>query len=257
MKAILLSGGLLDENDPLFEFQAYRTKAMIPIAGKPMVQYVLDALSGVDVIDEIYVIGLDQTNVFPSSKPLVYLPDQGGLFANIQFGAKEIMKSSNQDETIILASGDIPALTNEMVKWLIAQVDSDLFDLYYSVIPRDVMEKTFPNSNRSYIHFRDIDVCGGDINVFNTRLFQSSTPLWESLTEARKNYLKQAAMVGIGTMLLILFKAISMQKAVDRICKKLKIRGKALPVPYAEMGMDVDKPHQLEQMKAFLENASS
>lgn len=257
MKAILLSGGLIDEKDPLVEFQAYKTKGMIPFLGIPMVQWVLDALSGVEVIDEIYVIGMDDESILQSSKPIVYLPDQGALFANIQYGAKQIIQASNQDETIILASGDIPALTTEMVQWLIAQVDSDLFDLYYSVIPREIMEKTFPNSNRSYIHFRDIDVCGGDINVFNTRLFKSSTPLWESLTEARKNYLKQAAMVGIGTMLLILFKAISLPKAVDRICKKLKIRGKALPVPYAEMGMDVDKPHQLVLMQSYLEKRSA
>ena len=157
MKAILLSGGLIDEKDPLVEFQAYKTKGMIPFLGIPMVQWVLDALSGVEVIDEIYVIGMDDESILQSSKPMVYLPDQGALFANIQYGAKQIIQASNQDETIILASGDIPALTTEMVQWLIAQVDSDLFDLYYSVIPSDVMEKTFPNSNRSYIHFRDID----------------------------------------------------------------------------------------------------
>jgi len=66
MKAILLSGGLIDEKDPLVEFQAYKTKGMIPFLGIPMVQWVLDALSGVEVIDEIYVIGMDDESILQS-----------------------------------------------------------------------------------------------------------------------------------------------------------------------------------------------
>ena len=36
------------------------------------------------------------------------------------------------------------------------------------------------------------------------------------------------------------------------ISKRLKVAGRAVVCPYAEVGMDVDKPHQLEIMRADL-----
>jgi hypothetical protein len=41
--------------------------------------------------------------------------------------------------------------------------------------------------------------------------------------------------------------------AVKRVSEKIKIKGRAIRWPYAEAGMDVDKPHQLEQMRADME----
>ena len=139
-----------------------------------------------------------------------------------------------------------------MVDWLVGQGLHMDYDLVYSVVPRSVMEGTFPGSNRSYIKFKDIDICGGDINLISTRLMQHATGLWEQLAESRKSAMKQLSMVGFDTLLLMLFKVITLDQAAERICRKLKIRGKALPVPYAEMGMDVDKPHQLELITQFM-----
>lgn len=88
--------------------------------------------------------------------------------------------------------------------------------------------------------------------MFNTRLFKYESDLWEKLTNARKSPLKQAAMIGLFTMLLIAIKLITLETTAKRVCRKLKIRGKVLVVPYAEMAMDVDKPHQFELMEKYL-----
>lgn len=252
MKSILLAGGAITPNDPLFDYRQYGTKGLIPINGKPMVQWVLDALCQSRAVDEIFIMGLDQSAGLVSSRPLVFLPGQESLFENIRYGTAAVHQASGKDETIILASGDIPSLTPVMVDWLVGQGLHMDYDLVYSVVPRSVMEGTFPGSNRSYIKFKDIDICGGDINLISTRLMQQATGLWEQLAESRKSAMKQLSMVGFDTLLLMLFKVITLDQAAERICRKLKIRGKALPVPYAEMGMDVDKPHQLELITQFM-----
>jgi hypothetical protein len=36
------------------------------------------------------------------------------------------------------------------------------------------------------------------------------------------------------------------------ISKRLNLSGKAIVCPFAEIGMDVDKPHQLEIMRHYL-----
>ncbi len=252
MQAILLAGGRIESDDPFYGLISTEMKSMTPICGKPMVQWVLDALSGSKVIEKIFVIGLAERSELSSKKPLVFLPDQGGIFDNICFGVEKIVEVSARDEMIVVASGDIPALTSEMVDWLASQIEVDLYDIYYSTVTRQVMEAQFPGSNRSYVHLRDVEICGGDVNIINSRIFNQANDLWKRLSESRKSSMKQAALIGLSTLILVLLKAITLDGAAKRICRKLKIRGKALLVPYAEMAMDVDKPHQLDIIKAFL-----
>ncbi len=53
MKAVILSGGEGTRGKP---FTNYFPKAMIPINGKPLIDYIVNYLSGFDLIDEIIIL---------------------------------------------------------------------------------------------------------------------------------------------------------------------------------------------------------
>ncbi len=152
----------------------------------------------------------------------------------------------------LVASSDIPAITHEMVDWLVDMASQSDEDAYYNVITRQVMEKRFPTSKRSYIRLKDVEVCGGDMNVLATRMVSADDAVWSKLVAARKNALKQAALMGFDTLILVMLHAITLDGAVKKLTKRLNITGQAILCPYAEVGMDVDKPHQLEMMRADL-----
>ncbi len=76
--------------------------------------------------------------------------------------------------------------------------------------------------------------------------------LWKDLIKARKNPLKQAAMIGLDTLLLLLLGRLDLDEVAARVCRRLGITGKAMRVSYAEVGMDVDKPFQYEMVQADL-----
>ncbi|MCJ7693890.1 MAG: NTP transferase domain-containing protein [Anaerolineaceae bacterium] len=257
MKAVVLAGGKVDQDDLLFGKITADKKSMVSISGKPMVQWVVDALCDSKTVDQLYIIGLTESDGIESSKPVKYLMDQGGIFDNIRSGAQVIANDLGHDEVIFIVSGDIPGLKTDMVDWLSNQIEADKYDLYYTVAPRNVMEKTFPESKRSYIHLKDVEICGGDINLINTNLFQQESDLWKKLSESRKSPMRQAAMIGVLTLLLIFLRVITLERVAKRICRKLKIRGKTLVTPYAEMAMDIDKPHQLNQMETFLSGGAN
>ena len=252
MKAILLAGGKIAEDDLLRGTVTAEKKSLALIAGKPMVQWVADALSASDAVDELWISGLEAGDGIRSEKPVIYLDDKGGIFENIRFCANEIFNKSGKPELVFVVSGDVPGLQAHMVDWLAAQVEDDLYNIYYSTAGRDVIQNTFPESKRSFIHFKDGDVCGGDVNLINTDLFQHESDLWRQLTLSRKSPLRQAGMIGFDSLLLIALHAITLERAVKKICKKLDVRGKALRVPYAEMAMDVDKPYQFDMLEAYL-----
>ena len=160
----------------------------------------------------------------------------------------------NPQATHVLGvSSDIPAIEAEMVDWIVNNnIQTDL-DLYYTVIPRQVMEERFPNSNRSYTRLKDIEVCGGDLNMIRASTVRTNDELWDRILAARKNVFKQAALLGYGNLLLLITRQVTIEGAVKRVTKRLDITGTAVVSPYAELGMDIDKPHQLEILRKELQ----
>ena len=114
------------------------------------------------------------------------------------------------------------------------------------------MENRFPGSRRTYTRFKDAEVCGGDLNAFRTRLLTSDGGLWRELIESRKNVLKQAAIIGYGTLIKLMLRQLTIPEAVSRVSKRLELKARAVSCPYPEIGMDVDKPYQLEILQRDL-----
>jgi hypothetical protein len=114
------------------------------------------------------------------------------------------------------------------------------------------MEKRYPDSRRTWTHLKGLDVCGADINATHVRMATEHLEMWEALIGNRKSPLRQAATLGFGTLFLVALRQITLEELVKRVCERIGIRGKAIVWPWAEAGMDVDKPHQLEIMRADL-----
>jgi hypothetical protein len=114
------------------------------------------------------------------------------------------------------------------------------------------MEARYPASKRSYVHLRDMAVCGGDMNVIQAQTVVAHEGLWKRLIDARKSALKQASLLGYDTLILLMLRLLTLESAERIASRRLGIRGRAVVCPYAEIGMDVDKPHQLEIMRVDL-----
>jgi hypothetical protein len=97
-----------------------------------------------------------------------------------------------------------------------------------------------------------MQVCGGDLHVLHTSVALLNTEIWERLIASRKNPIKQAAIMGFDTLLLTLLRLITVDDAVRKVTGRLHITGKAIVCPFAEIAMDVDKPNQLELIRADL-----
>jgi len=252
MYAIVSAGGIPLPEEPLYPATQGRPKAMVDVAGKPMIQWVLDALDESKTIDTIVLVGLTEKSGLTCKKPLHYLPNQGKMLDNMRAGVEKAFELDKKVKHVLIVSSDIPAITGEMVDWVVETALETDDDVYYNIVTREVMEKRFPGSKRTYTHLKDMDVCGGDMNVARAKLITGETGLWEKITNARKSPLKQAALIGYDTLFLLLFRKLTLEKAAANIMKRLGITGRAIVCPYAEVGMDVDKPHQLEILREDL-----
>ncbi|MBN2043527.1 MAG: NTP transferase domain-containing protein [Anaerolineales bacterium] len=252
MNVVVLAGGELKSEDPLFGLVppgAPPSKAYLSLAGKPMLQWVLDALGDSNMISGVIVVGQPENADFKSAKPISYIEDQGGLIENALAGIRYSAEQKPGEKYTLLASGDIPLLTPEMVDWVVENGLQSRADLVYHVITDKVMEERFPGANRTFISLKGIRVCGGDLNLISHRLVEQNNYIWEELAARRKSPIRQAALLGPGILLGLMLRILSLEQGVELVSKRLGLVGKAVESPYAELGMDIDKPGQYELVK--------
>lgn len=252
MDAILTAGGIPLPEDPLYSYTNGDSKAMVDVAGKPMIQWVLDALGNARHVDNVIIIGLSPKVDITCKKPMHFISNQGRMLANIVAGVEKSLELDPKTEYVLVASSDIPGITAEMVDWLIETCMATRQDIYYGVVPREVMETRYPGSNRTYTKLKDIQLCGADMHITHVSMATEHLDMWEELIGNRKSPLKQAATIGFGTLLKVATRSITLADLVDVITKRLGITGQPILWDHAEPGMDVDKPHQLELLREDL-----
>jgi GTP:adenosylcobinamide-phosphate guanylyltransferase len=253
MDAIVIAGGIPRPEDPLYTYSHGDSKALIDVAGKPMVQWVLDALGNAKQVDNVIIIGLSPKSGITCKRPIYYVSNQGRMLANIVAGVDKALELNKKNKYVLVVSSDIPTLKSEMVDWLVKTCMETKDDLYYGVCPKDVMEARFPGSKRTYTHLKDMDVCGADMNLTHVRMATEHLDMWESLIGSRKSPLKQAGIIGFGTLFALFTRRLTLEDAVKRVGNRIGIKGRAIVWPYAEPCMDIDKPSQLELLREDLE----
>ncbi len=252
MNAIVLAGGIPQPNDPLYAYSQGGSKALIDVAGKPMVQWIVDALAESKSVDNIIVIGLSAKSGLTCSKPIHYISNQGRMLANIVAGSEKSLELSPKGEYLLVCSADIPALRGDMVDWLVKTAMKTRDDLYYGVCPKEVMEARYPSSKRTYTKLKDIELCGADINIARISVIKEHMHVWEALIGNRKSPMRQAAIIGFDTLFQLATRQFTLDSLVERASQRIGIKGCAIVWEHAEACMDVDKPHQLELMREDL-----
>jgi len=254
MDAIVTAGGIPQPGDPLYAYSNGDSKALIDVAGKPMIQWILDALSNSKKVDNVIVIGLTPKSGLTCKKPLHYVSNQGRMLANIVTGVNKSIELNKKTEYVLLVSSDIPALKGDMVDWLVNTAMETSDEIYYGVCPQEVMEARFPTSHRTYTKLKDMQVCGADINIIHVNQVTQHLETWEALIGNRKSPLRQAAVIGWDTLFQLFTRQLTVQDMVERASERIGVKGRAILWSKAEPCMDVDKPHQLEIMREDLAN---
>ena len=251
--AVILAGGVLDEADPLSEYTQAAKKSLIKIAGKEMVRYVAEAAAGSSRIGRTFVVGLSPEDGVEFATPVEYVDATGYMLDSIVAGMERVMEVDPGVERVVIISADIPLLTTEMVDYFIDTCLETDHDLYYTVVEKSTMEARFPGSGRGFVSLHGGSFAGGDINMVKVSVLQANLPLVRQAMGFRKNVWQQIRLLGFGTLIKFASRRLTIAD-VERVASKaLGCRGRAIITLYPEMGMDVDKPHQLDIVRAILE----
>lgn len=253
MQALITAGGSLKSDSRLFLETGIAKKGLIPIAGKPMIQWVADALLGSDRIDGLIVVGLKEGDVDTGEKPVRYVEDQGNLVDNVLAGVEVAQQVDPASYKILLSSSDIPLVTVEIIDEFIDICLENKGEIHYTVIEEKTMEARFPNSKRTFTPLKGGRYAGGDLLMLDTRAVNANIELFRGATGSRKNFLGQARLIGFTFIFRFIFRLMDLEEGERRAAKAFNLKGRILNYHRAEIGMDVDKLHQYQLVKRELE----
>jgi len=250
MDCVLLAGGRISADDPLYAYTKGEPKALLDVGGRTMLERVVDALQDARSVDETVVVGLGSDLGLKFGQPVHHIADQGSLLANALAGIRWVQARRPAAQTVMVCTSDIPALTGAAVDRYVAACQPLDRAAYYSFVTREALEARFPGSRRTFVRLQGLELAGGDLVIGRIDIALNNERLWDALIDARKHPLRIAAIVGPGAIVRLalgLFSLADVERTAGRIIgSPVKVMISDQP----EIAMDADKPHQYELLRA-------
>lgn len=226
-------------------------RALIPVAGKPLIEYVLQSLATVSPVTRIICVTTPLALQYLPAKigeiPVIGLPSGDKLTHNLFAGAR-----AATSEQILIVTGDGPLATGRTWMQFLDGASVNQLEAAYAVVREDKMEAQFPGAKRTYARFNDGAFSGGNAFLVPRAKLENLESLIETAFAARKNPLGMARLLGLGFIFKALTKRLSVDEAETKVSLLLECRAGRVEVPDATIGFDVDKLEDLQAAEKFL-----
>ncbi|MEW6189230.1 MAG: nucleotidyltransferase family protein [Actinomycetota bacterium] len=243
--ALILAGGTLKG----ISGEDKISKALIEIEGKPMIEYVIDVLKDCPGIGRMVAVisSAASLGTWAQRVDRVLFKD-GSLTENIEAG----MEYLGGDQPILVLSSDIPLITPEAISDFLNRCSRKESRVYYPIISREDVEKSFPGVKRTYAVLKDGTFTGGNIALIDPKVIRDNRKLLERFYNLRKSPFQLARALGLRFILKFLFRMLTIAELEDKISHLIQAKGCAIITPYPEIGVDVDKDSDLELVRKIL-----
>jgi len=242
--AIILAGG--QNSKSLSRFTSEHYEALIDINGRPMVTYVAQALSASRNVDRIFAVGpcgILETCEFPEHTALV---ESGRTIIDTIVSG---MQALGHDRHVLVVTADIPLLSPQAIDDFLAKCSPIQADMYYPIVNKTANEQQYPGNKRTYVRLQEGTFTGGNIFLVNPVIVTSCLQWAKRIINNRKNPLKLAHVLGWVFVFKFLLGTLALQELEDRVSELLKIHGTVVESNFPELGLDVDKPSDLELVR--------
>jgi len=232
--AVVLAGGDGAVLDPDIRF-----KGLLPVAGKPMVEWVVDALRASGTIAGIAVVVPTAEDLGPwVDKVDKLVVSNGPFFENIEAGTSAF----REKRPVLITTGDLPALDPRDVEEFLGKSLAAKADFAYPLIPKEVLLEQFPGSKRTYIRLVQGEFTGGNMMMANPSLVERNREIGQRLFDTRKSPVRMARAIGARFVLKLLLGRLDVPDVEAKMGELLGGKGVAIYMDGASIGADVDKP---------------
>lgn len=252
-KALVLAGTRQGADDPMAKAAGVSHKAILPVAGVPMVVRVLDALTRCAEIDEIAVSierpelieALPELAALRARKPIRMLASEPSPSLSAAAGLRAL------GAPLLLTTADHALLEPEWVSAFLAAVPAGA-DVAAAVAVEAVVQAAAPETRRTYLRFADASVSGCNLFLLRTPAAEGVLSLWKTVEAYRKKPLRLAWLLGPGALVKLALGRLTLDEAAARLGRLGRCRAAVVKLPFGRAAIDVDKPADLELVERLL-----
>ena len=234
--AVVLGGG---GKDVLAQHAQVSAKALVPLHGKPMGAYVLEALNESKVDKTVYVGPL--TGLEPTLNGAVTVPAGQRMTDSLALGLGAAL--TQKPASILVVTADIPWISGASLDNFIDTAPQ--VDLVYPAIPQSATEAQFAGQKRTYAKVKEGSFTGGNLILITPAAVPSLLSFMDRLYAGRKNPFALAAVFGWDVVLKLLTGRAEIAQLETRASKLLGVEARAFITEDASLGADIDKPEHL------------
>ncbi|MEM8822116.1 MAG: nucleotidyltransferase family protein [Pseudomonadota bacterium] len=224
-------------------------KALAPVAGRPMIAHVLQAIRAVPAIGSVAVVIEDPTllQTLPESGALQILPAAHSPSLSARAGLKALAT----DGPILMTTADTPLVTPEILTHFLDHQPKGT-DATVGLARIDRIKATYPDSIRTGLKFSDGARSGCNLFAFHTPKAADLLTFWRRVEENRKRPLAMLRQIGLMPALRYATGTLSLDAALTALGRRTGTTLAAIDMPFADAAIDVDKPEDLVLVERIL-----
>lgn len=219
-------------------------KALIPVAGEPMLARVLRALADTPQIARIIVLAQDAPALLEDTALAWTKGDariqprvsgrtiSGSVLAAVQDPAVGL--------PVLVTTADNVMLTPATVAEFVAGAGAS--DVSVAFVERGNLEAAVGPNKRTWLAFRDGAFTGANLFALTGPSSTNALRFWEKVEADRKSVLRLAAHFGPVLMVRLLLRQMDLRAALAAAGAKLGASAAPVVLSDGRMGVDVDKP---------------
>jgi GTP:adenosylcobinamide-phosphate guanylyltransferase len=219
------------------------SKALISVGGEAMISRVVRCLLAAPSIGRV-VIMAQNTHALTQKKDTEWLAHD----ARVSFACSEgslsrslaaLTGTTAAPWPVMVTTADHPLLTPAIVEAFLK--DAGGVDVAVGMVNRTSMLPRFEKNARTWMRFSDGAFTGANLFAFNGTLAGSALAVWIRAEQSRKAPWVVFSHFGPWLLFRALTRTISVRSGLRNAGARLGIRAKAVILPFAEAGIDVDK----------------
>ena len=225
--------------DPLASAFGETYKALVKVAGEPMLARVVETLLKTPAIARIVVLGQEPEAlrpVLPVDARISVMASGRGISESVQ----AVAGTPDAPWPVLVTTGDHPLLTVGMVEQFIAGAQGS--DVAVSMVERRTVLARYPGNKRTWRHFRGGAYSGANLFALTSGKSRAALSLWAEAEADRKKQFGLLLHFGLPLALRAITRTISLEDGLAAAGKRLGLNAKAVILDQAEAAIDVDKP---------------
>jgi GTP:adenosylcobinamide-phosphate guanylyltransferase len=235
----LLLAGSRPSGDPLARSMMIGHKALIPIAGEPMVLRPLKALLDSREIGEIIVLTQDPDDlrpVLPKDPRISLRASEATIAATIA----RLINDGSAHFPVLVTTADHALLDAAMIAEFTRRAEGA--DLAIGVVERKPVLARFPQTRRTWLRFRGGAYTGANLFAFGSAKVLPAVERWRAVEQDRKKGWRVLAAVGPALLLGAVLRLRTLDQSVQSVGRKLGLAIRAVELSSPLAAIDVDKP---------------